>query len=213
MSDNPEPSNQPAPYREPDQTQPELPEGDEPSSWWRDRLEQRIGGRPLILYLVIVAGVGALLLILVIIIVSATKDNGSKQATCLDISPHDAVTEIFAGNVERASITIDNEQSALGPVAVKLEFKNNGGCRTLPQGMDNRDGMLQILGAIEYANTINGQKLRTEYDREDVPAELLATATPTPSPTSQATIEPGVQPTTDPNTVTETPAPTETPTP
>lgn len=199
MPENPDPSI--APYREPDDLTPETPDDEGPSSWWRDRLEQRIGGRPLILYLVIVAGVGALVLLLVIIIVSATKDDSSNQATCLDISPHDAASEIFAGNVEKATITIDDEQSQLGPVAVRLEFKDNGGCRSLPQGVDNRDGMLQILGAIEYANTINGQKVRTEYDREDVPIELLSTATPTPSPspTESATVDTGLTPTVDPN--------------
>lgn len=207
MPENPDPSI--APYREPeDDLTPETPDEDGPSSWWRDRLEQRIGGRPLILYLVIVAGVGALLLLLVIIIVSATKDDSNNQSTCLDISPHDAVSEIFAGNVEKATITIDNEQSQLGPVAIKIEFKDNGGCRSLPQGVDNRDGMLQILGAIEYANSINGQKVRTEYDREDVPVELLSTATPTPSPTQSATVDAGLTPTVDPNAaVTETPTP------
>lgn len=209
MPENPDPSNAPTPYREPDGLTPETPEDDEPSSWWRDRLEQRIGGRPLILYLVIVAGVGALLLLLVIIIVSATKDDSNNQSNCLDIAPHDAVSEIFAGNVEKATITIDNEQSQLGPVAVKLEFKDKGGCRSLPQGVDNRDSMLQILGAIEYANTINGQKVRTEYDRENVPVELLSTATPTPSPTVEATVDgSGLIPTVDPNAViTETPTP------
>jgi hypothetical protein len=212
MPENPDPSKTPTPYREPeDGLTSETPDGEEPSSWWRDRLEQRIGGRPLILYLVIVAGVGALLLLLVIIIVSATKDDDSKQSTCLDIAPHDAVSEIFAGNVDKATITIDNEQSELGPVAIKLEFKDNGGCRALPQGVDNRDGMLQILGAIEYANSINGQKVRTEYDREDVPVELLSTATPTPAPTGTATVEGGAAPTVDPNAPTVDPnAPTPT---
>jgi hypothetical protein len=205
MPENSDPSKTPTPYREPDDLAPEMPEEEGPSSWWRDRLEQRIGGRPLILYLVIIAGVGALVLLLVIIIVSATKDGDNNQSTCLDISPHDAVAQIFAGNVEKATITIDNEQNELGPVAITIEFKDNGGCRTLPQGIDNRDGMLQILGAIEYANTINGQKVRTEYDREDVPVELLSTATPTPSPTESATVEGGAAPTVDPNAPTPTP--------
>jgi hypothetical protein len=96
-------------------------------------------------------------------------------------------------------------------VAVKLDFKENGGCRSLPQGIDNRDSMLQILGAIEYANSINGQKVRTEYDREDVPVELLSTATPTPAPSETATGEGAAVPTVDPNAPTVDPnAPTPT---
>jgi hypothetical protein len=176
----------------------------------------------------VVAGIAVLVLLGIIIWVSARGDGRGNQSICLDIGASDAVNQVLAGKVNGATVIVDNEQSGLGPAAIQLEM-SDGTCRVAPQGVNNRDQMLQVLGAIEFTNTMGEQRVRTEYTRENVPDELLATWTPTPEPTATATLAPEVvvtetatieggeqipppaeTPTVDPN---QTPALAETPTP
>jgi len=175
-------------------------------NWMRDRLEHEVGGRPLILYLLIAAGLAVLVLLAIIIWVSARGDGRSAQSICLDIEAQEAVNQVLAGNVDGAFVIIDQNQPELGPAAVQLEM-HDGTCRITPQGVDNRDGMLQVLGAIEFTNTIGENRIRSEYRREAVPAELLATVTPTLAPSDAVSETPTVDPavTQTPEAVSETP--------
>ncbi len=235
MRDDPEPSIKP--YEEPDDELVPETTDEEGGSWVRDRLDQEVGGRPLILYLLIVAGIAVLVLLGIIIWVSARGDGRSSQSICLDIGATEAVNQVLAGNVDAATVIGDNEQPGLGPAAIQLEM-SDGACRVVPQGINNRDLMLQVLGAIEFTNTVGEQRVRTEYTRENVPDELLSTYTPTPEPTAtlapelvvtetatvpavgeaggeqpqeqQEQAPPAETPTLDPN---QTPPPAETPTP
>jgi len=187
MRDDPEPSIRP--YEEPDDELVPETTDDEGGNWVRDRLDHEVGGRPLILYLLIVAGIAVLVLLGIIIWVSARGDGRSNQSICLDISAAEAVNQVLAGNVDGATVIVDSEQSGLGPAAVQLNM-SDGTCRVAPQGINNRDQMLQVIGAIEFTNTIGEQRVRTEYTRENVPDELLATWTPTPEPTPSPTLAP-----------------------
>jgi hypothetical protein len=236
MRDDPDPAL--TPYEEPDDELVPETTDEESGSWVRDRLDQQVAGRPLILYLLVVAGIAVLVLLGIIIWVSARGDGRGSQSICLDIGATEAVNQVLAGGVDGATVIVDNEQPGLGPAAIQLEM-SDGTCRVVPQGINNRDAMLQVLGAIEFTNTIGEQRVRTEYTRENVPDELLATFTPTPEPTATlapetvvtetvtATVEAGGEqppaetPTVDPNqtppaevpTTDPTAQPTETPAP
>ena len=183
---------------------------DEAGHWMRDRLEQEVGGRPLILYLLMAAGLAVLLLLAIIIWVSARGDGRSAQAICLDIDPNDAITQVLNGQVDSVYVIVDRDHPELGPAAVQLQM-SDGTCRITPQGVDHRDSMLQVLGAIEYTNTVGEKRIRSEYRRESVPAELMATDTPTidPNATPSETPPPDQETGED---ATGTPAETETPT-
>jgi hypothetical protein len=166
---------------------------EESGHWMRDRLEQEVGGRPLILYLLMAAGLAVLLLLGIIIWVSARGDGRTAQAICLDISPREAVTQVLAGNVDGVYVIIDRNFPELGPAALQLEMSDNT-CRVTPQGIEHRDEMLQVLGAIEFTNTIGENRIRSEYRREAIPAELMATPTPTLDPNEEMSETPTVDP-------------------
>ena len=182
--------------------------------WMRDRLEQEVGGRPLILYLLVVAGLAVLVLLGIIIWVSARGEGRSAQAICLDIAPHEAVAQVLDGNVDGVYVIIDRNLPELGPAALQLEMSDNT-CRVTPQGMEHRDEMLQVLGAIEFTNTIGENRIRSEYRREAIPAELMVTPTPTMIPETPVSETPTVDPlaTEDPAGVSELETPTTIPAP
>jgi hypothetical protein len=188
---------------------------EEAGHWMRDRLEQEVGGRPLILYLLMAAGMAVLVLLAIIIWVSARGDGRTAQAICLDIEPMEAVNQVMSGNVDAVYVIIDQNQPQLGPAALQLEMSDKT-CRVTPQGMDHRDSMLQVLGAIEYSNTVGENRIRSEYRREAVPAELMATVTATLAPTDAGSETPTIDPAateqpTGEETPTTIPAPAETP--
>jgi hypothetical protein len=166
---------------------------DESGHWMRDRLEQEVGGRPLILYLLMVAGLAVLVLLGIIIWVSARGDGRTAQAICLDIAPPEAVVQVMEGNVDGVFVIIDRNSPELGPAALQLEM-SDGSCRVTPQGIEHRDEMLQVLGAIEFTNTIGENRIRSEYRREAIPAELMATPTPTLLPETGGSETPTVDP-------------------
>jgi hypothetical protein len=97
---------------------------------------------------------------------------------------------------------------------------SDGSCRVTPQGIEHRDEMLQVLGAIEFTNTIGENRIRSEYRREAIPAELMATPTPTVEPQAGTSETPTVDPLateqpaggTGSETPTTIPAPAEVPT-
>ncbi len=186
-------------------------QSEEPGHWMRDRLEQEVGGRPLILYLLMAAGLAVLLLLAIIIWVSARGDGRSAQAICLDIDPQEAINQVLNGNVGAVYVIVDRDHPELGPAAIQLEMSDRT-CRITPQGVDHRDSMLQVLGAIEYTNTVGENRIRSEYRRESVPAELMATNTPTLDPNATPSETPTQEAMTESETPTTIPAPEETPT-
>ena len=67
--------------------------------------------------------------------------------------------------------------------------------------------MLQVLGAVEYSNTIGESRIRSEYRRESVPAELMATTTPTVDPDAVVDETPTIDPNATESAGEETPTP------
>ena len=152
----------------------------------------------------------------------STRESGSPVNLCLDTNLTEAQAAILQGGVRRADVLIDAEEPMQGLTAIQLELED-GECRKLPEGADNRGQLLQVLGLIELYNQEGDGNIRVEYQREDVPANLLLTSTPipsvTPTPTAQASPLAGTplpvlgsSPTPSP-TATATPSPTRTPSP
>jgi hypothetical protein len=166
------------------------------------RIEQALGGRPLMVYLVLFAGAGALLVLLLIVWISATGGGEEEHPICLDINAADAQTAILAGEVTRVDIVVDREHPDAGPTAVQLEMSDQS-CRRLPTGADNRDDAYRVVGVVYVYNSTGDQRIRVHTKREDVPAEFLVTSTALPTET--ATLAPTVPP-----TETLTPLPTAT---
>jgi hypothetical protein len=75
-----------------------------------------------------------------------------------------------------------------GLTAIQLELED-GECRKLPEGADNRASLLQVLGLVELYNQEGEGSVRVEYQRETIPPNLLMTSTPVPTetpPTAEA---------------------------
>ena len=146
------------------------------------RLEKRVGGRPLMVYLVLLGGIASLALLVVVVWISATADKPVATQICLDISGPDAIDAIEAGEVARVDVLVDRLQPSIGPAAIQLIYIDDS-CRKLPQGVDYRHTLLEVLGAVEFFNANGDQRVRIDYLREDVPANLLSTSTATPTST------------------------------
>lgn len=185
----------------------------------RNRLEQLLGGRPLMVYLVLFAGAAALLLLLVIVWISATGGDDEDAPVCLDIPASETQELIRVGQVERLDIIADREQPEAGPVAIRIKLINDT-CRNLPQGATNQATLYQIIGLVEFYNTYGEQRVRVHNERVEIPRELLVTATPEPTvtptlPPASPTLMP-VAPATEtpiPEPTATLPPPTETPPP
>jgi hypothetical protein len=211
---------------DPDAPQATPADGDAPTPEPADEgtlssMQRRLEGKPVLIYGTLAAGALVLLLLLMIVWLS-TRDSGSPVNLCLDTNVAEAQAAILEGGVRRADVLIDAEQPMQGLTAIQLELED-GECRKLPEGADNRGQLLQVLGLIELYNQEGDGNVRVEYQREDVPANLLLTSTPIPSitPTSTAPASPlagtpvpvlGSSPTPTP-TATVTPSPTHTPSP
>jgi hypothetical protein len=155
------------------------PEPEEPAEPEEPFLERRFGERPYLVYAALVAGALVLLILLMIVWLS-TNDGDGEQPLCLDVSVKDAESAILAGNVKRADVLLDQDQPMHGLTAIQLELEE-GECRKLPEGADNRNALYQILGLIELYNQEGEGNVRVEYLRQQVPPELLWTATSTPT--------------------------------
>ena len=180
-------------------------------------VQRRLEGKPVLIYGTLIAGAVALLFLLMIVWLS-TRDSGSPVNLCLDTSVAEAQQTIIDGGVRRIDVLIDAESPMEGLTAIQLELED-GECRKLPEGADNRAALLQILGLVELYNQEGDGNVRVEYQRETIPPNLLLTSTPIPSetpPTKEASPIPGtpipVLDTATP-TRTSTPAPTHTATP
>lgn len=170
----------------------ETPAGDatpapESASGPRSSMQRRLEGKPVLIYGTLIAGAVALLLLLMVVWLS-TRDSGSPVNLCLDTNVSEAQAAILDGGVRRVDVLIDSEQPMQGLTAIQLEL-DNGECRKLPEGADNRAQLLQVLGLIELYNQEGDGNVRVEYQREAVPANLLLTSTPIPSITPTPTRE------------------------
>ena len=211
---------------DPDAPQETPADGDSPSPEPQDEgafssMQRRFEGKPVLIYGTLIAGAAVLLLLLMVVWLS-TRESGSKVNLCLDANLAEAQTAILDGGVRRVDVLIDAEDPMQGLTAIQLELED-GECRKLPEGADNRGQLLQVLGLIELYNQEGDGNIRVEYQREDVPANLLLTSTPIPTitPTSTAPASPsagtpvpvlGSSPTPSPTAI-STPSPTHTPSP
>jgi hypothetical protein len=167
---------------------------------WR-RLEAKLGGRPLMVYLVLIAGAAVLLLLLAIVWISATGNKNPERPPCFDIDANAARDTILAGKVDRIEIFLDRQRPELGPSAIRLDYSDNT-CRELPKGADNVTQAYVIVGVVDVYNNIHDAHIRVTYHRTPVQPEFLVTSTPTPTVTPTPTLTP---------LPTETPIPTQTP--
>ncbi len=183
------------------------------------RLVRLLGGRPLSVYGVLLAGVGVLVLLLAIVVITARGDDAGQGAfECLDVTLQEAEAAITHGDVERITVVSPTDKPETGPIKVSMRL-NDGYCRQLPQGAVSQPDLYYIIGVVDYYNQSREgeQRISLRYERQpNIPKELLATATPTatalptttPAPT--ATLAP--TPTRTPRPPTPTPPPP-TPTP
>ena len=176
---------------DPDAPQATPADGDAPTPEPTDEgtlssMQRRLEGKPVLIYGTLIAGAVVLLLLLMVVWLS-TRNSGSPVNLCLDTNVAEAQAAILEGGVRRADVLIDAEQPMQGLTAIQLELED-GECRKLPEGADNRGQLLQVLGLIELYNQEGDGNVRVEYQREEVPANLLLTSTPIPTitPTAEA---------------------------
>lgn len=172
----------------------------------RQRLERLLGGRPLSVYGVLLAGVAVLAVLLGIVWATGRGDGtGQEIAPCLPITRDEALADINEGAVERVSVVTEEGKVEGGPLLINLHL-NNGTCHQPPAGVPAQRDLHEIIGVVTVYNQRAGeQRVRLNWREEpNVTASLLATATPTPTatPLPTATALP-----------TATPRPTETPLP
>ena len=106
-------------------------------------MQRRLEGKPMLIYGTLIGGALALLFLLMVVWLS-TRDSGSKVNLCLDTTVAEAQSAILDGGVRRADVLIDAEQPMQGLTAIQLQLEN-GECRKLPEGADNRGQLLQVL--------------------------------------------------------------------
>ena len=176
---------------DPDVPQATPADGDAPTPEPTDEgtlssVQRRLEGKPVLIYGTLIAGAVVLLLLLMVVWLS-TRNSGSPVNLCLDTNVAEAQAAILEGGVRRADVLIDAEHPMQGLTAIQLELED-GECRKLPEGADNRGQLLQVLGLIELYNQEGDGNVRVEYQREEVPANLLLTSTPIPTitPTAEA---------------------------
>jgi hypothetical protein len=181
------------PHEEPNEAEAETPDEQvtdgSSSNDTRSRLEQMLGERPLMVYIVLFAGAAVLLILLIIVWISATGGDNKQPPICLDIPAREGQNLIEEGKVTRIDIIADREQPLAGPILIQLQLTDNS-CRKLPQGADNQAGLYQVIGFVEHYNNYADQRIRVHNGVEDLPAVLLVTSTPVPTATSTPTETP-----------------------
>jgi hypothetical protein len=200
------------------QTDGPAAEGGEPTPRGpRGRIEQRLGGRPLMVYVVLIAGAAALLLLLIIVWISAIDDDGDERPPCIDVRPEDALDMIEGGQVRSMDVYRDLERPEAGPSIIQVVL-NDDTCHKLPEGANNRESLLFVVGAATYYNEYAEQQIDIRMREQALPNSLLVTSTPEPTEpptaTGTATARPASPTALPPTpTVTATPEPTVTNTP
>src|SRR5215216_443802 len=141
----------------------------------RGRLDRTIAGRPLIVYLVLFAAAATLLLLLLIVWLEGRPGPNPPQF-CTSITAGEAQQAIFAGNVERMIVLVDEEDPLSTLTGIRLEMTDDT-CREPHQGADFRNDLYLIIGAAEFYNTFGDQRVSISYQRQDIPIALLSTST------------------------------------
>jgi hypothetical protein len=196
--------------------EPQTVDADPPVNRLLHRINRSLGGRPPVVYFVLVAGGLTLLILLAIVWLSATGDSPENLPICTAIGAEESRQLIFAGEVERLTVLVDEENPLNSLTGMRLDL-TDGGCRQPQQGADARTELFYILGAVEFYNTFGEQRVSVNYQRQQIDNSLLSTSTPTPTATLPPTETPTPEPTSAPTetppatpepTVTETPSPT-----
>lgn len=178
----------------------------------RNRVNTSLGGRPPVVYFALIAGGITLLILLAIVWLSATGDDPEDLPICTPIGGEEARQLIFAGEVERLTVLVDEEDPLTSLTGMRLDLLD-GNCRQPQQGADARADLYFILGAVELYNTFGEQRVKVNYQRQQIDASLLSTSTPTPTATVPVTETPTLEPTATPTESPATPEPTATETP
>lgn len=186
----------------------------------RQRLERLLGDRSLSVYGVLLAGAAVLAVLLGIVWVTGRGGGTAETPTCLDVDLADANEAVGNGLVEQLRIVTDQEQPERGALAVEMRLNDGATCWQLPQGVANHDALNQIIGVAAVYNEVRAGEQRIGFRWEqpsNIPAALLATATPSPTATPLPTRTPlpvaTPAPTATPFPSTATPLPTMTPRP
>lgn len=172
----------------------------------RDRVNQTLGGRPLMVYLVLFAGAATLVLLLAIVWVSATGSGNDERPICTSATAAEAQQLVLAGQVDRINVLVDREQPLDSLTGIVFEL-TDGTCRNSAQGADIRNDLYAILGVVGLYNNFGESRVRVHYQRQELDPSLLVTSTPTSEPTLVPTETPTIEPTLEPTAL-----PTETPT-
>lgn len=183
-----------------------------------DRLKARIGGvfagRPLAVYLVLIAGAATLVILLIIVWISATGTTNEEHPICTTVSTSDARNAILAGQVKRVDVLVDADSPSNTLTGINLNLAD-GSCRSTAQGADVRNDLYLVLGVVDFYNNFAENRIRVNYQKQTIQPELLSTSTPTPTatpPPTETRIPPTASPTPLP-TRTATAAPTRQPEP
>jgi hypothetical protein len=183
----------------------------------RERAARLVGGRPLTVYVVLVAGVLALIFLLAIVWLSATNGDGGDPPICSPINLPDALANVEAGQIERVDMVAVRDRPDFGPMIIQIELLD-GTCRQLePPGVTGREQAYRFEGAVDWHNRTAEQRIRVHTRFDDLPTDLLVPPTPSPTLVPTATVPPPASPTAPPPPptveATATIAPTDTPTP
>ncbi len=189
--------------------EPEKPVEDEyPVDRLRKRFTRSFGNRPVMVYFVLIAGAATLILLLAIVWISATGNGTEERPICTAITTSEAEQAILSGQVERVKVLVDRDDPLQTLTGVVLEL-TDGTCRQPAQGADVRNDLYLLLGVVEHYNNFGEQRVRVQYQRQEIQDDLLSTSTPMPTPTvpPTETLTPTTTFTLEPTaTVTETPA-------
>lgn len=168
----------------------ELPDGQPPDSAPpppRGRLRRLFGGRPLSVYVVLLAGVAVLAGLLAIVIWTSQPDGPRSTLTCLPVFLADAEAQIAAGLVGELNVVREEGQPEVGPLAITYILNDESGtCRRLPEGVSAQPELYHLIGFANFYNEsfAGEQRVRILYEPQaNLPPLLLATATPEPTPT------------------------------
>ena len=186
MSDDQGTTSQPVPV------DPPAAPHDEPEEFPVDRLRRRLGrrmgGRPLMVYVVLFAGAATLLLLLAVVWISSRSDGDGEAEICTEIAPAEAQAAVLDGQVRRIRVLVDQDQPVETLTGIVLELRDDA-CRQTPQGADRRAELFGVLGAVQLYNQFNEEtEVDIAYTQQDIQRELLATSTPVP--TATATVAP-----------------------
>lgn len=165
-------------------------------------LRRLLGGRPLSMYGVLIAGIGVLAILLGILIVT-TRGDEPPPMTCLPVTLGEGEALVRGGQVGHISVLTERGKPETGPLAVTLDL-DNGSCRELPKGVAGQSDLYQAVGVVTVHNQTQpaDNRVRIVWEEQaDIPPPLLATNTPTPLPTATPL------PTPTPEPPTPTPAP------